>query len=512
MDSLSAAPITVARPAVLHVDDSPADRYRRRRILEAAGFRVADVATAAEARTQISIDRPDLVLLDVRLPDTNGFDLAREIKAEATETERDVGVVLISSFFIESEFRVKGLESGADAYLIEPVTDAELVATLRAVTRRVEQLKQARENERLLDAVFEYVPDGITVADAPDVTIRRVSRFGLAMVGRSREELEHIPAADHPTKWAVFRSDGVTPARAEELPLTRAVATGAVIRDEEWVLLRSDGHQVVTLCNAGPIREADGRVTGGIVAWRDITARRHVEDELKRRTQELHQADLTKNDFLATIVHEVRQPIQAALAAIGVMKGRTDQRMGQRARDVVERQLLLIARIVEDLLDATRIMRGDFTLRLEAHDVGDVLRRSLETLRATFEERQLTIGTSFPRAPVSVYGDAARLQQVFVNLLSNAARYTPSGGQVEIALETSAGSAIVRVKDTGEGIPPERLPRLFDLFVRGSEHSAGFGIGLAVVRALVEAHGGTVTAASEGAGKGSEFVVTLPLR
>jgi signal transduction histidine kinase len=104
------------------------------------------------------------------------------------------------------------------------------------------------------------------------------------------------------------------------------------------------------------------------------------------------------------------------------------------------------------------------------------------------------------------------LQQVFVNLLSNASRYTPSGGKVEVALETSAGAAIVRVKDTGEGIPAERLARIFDLFVRGSQHSGGFGIGLAVVRALVEAHGGTVTAASDGSGKGSEFVVTLPLQ
>ena len=136
------------------------------------------------------------------------------------------------------------------------------------------------------------------------------------------------------------------------------------------MLRRPDGQHVVTLCNAAPLREADGRVTGGIAAWRDITARRQVEDKLLQRTHELRQADVTKNDFLATVVHEVRQPIQAALAAIGVMKGRTDRRMGQRARDVVERQLLLIARIVEDLLDATRIMRGDFTLQSEPHDLG----------------------------------------------------------------------------------------------------------------------------------------------
>jgi signal transduction histidine kinase len=375
MDPVSAPPSTNAPTSVLHVDDSLADRYRRRRSLEAAGFRVMDVGTGKAARTTIAVDPPDVVLLDVRLPDTNGFNLAREIKAEASATQRDIGVILISAYFVESEYRVKGLESGADAYLSEPTTDDELVATLRAVSRRVEQLKRARENERLLDA-----------------------------------------------------------------------------------------------------------------------------------------SNQAKNDFLATVVHEVRQPIQAALAAIGVMKSRVDRRTGQRARDVVERQLLLITRIVEDLLDATRIMRGDFALQLEPHDLGEVLRRSLETMRATLTERQLQVVTAIPSAPVRVEADASRLQQVFVNLLSNAARYTPSGGTVEITVETSSGVAIVRMKDTGEGISPERLPRIFDLFVRGSQHSGGFGIGLAVVRALVGAHGGTVQAASGGSGTGSEFVVTLPLR
>jgi len=499
------------QPVVLHVDDSLADRYRRRRALASSGFHVLEAETGRTARKISAAERPDVVLLDVRLPDTNGFELAREIRAGATAAERDIGVVLISGFFVESEFRARGLETGADAYLIEPVTDEELVATLRAVLRRVHQLRAARENERLLEAIFEYVPEGITVADAPDVRIRRVSRFGTVILDRAREELEGIPAPEHPDKWAIFQHDGMTPARPEDLPLTRAVTTGVVVTDEEWVLRRPDGRQIQILCNAGPIRDADGAITGGVIAWRDVTARRQVEDQLRRLTHELQLADRAKNDFLATVVHEIRQPIQAALGALALVKVQTDSGTGQRAHRVIERQLLGIAKIAEDLLDATRIVRGQFTLNRSRVDLVQVVRHSLETVKPLFEERGVQLTLTLPDS-VDVEGDEGRLQQVFVNLLSNSARYTPSGGRADVTMEAAPAGAVVRVTDTGEGIAPERLSNIFELFARATDRPGGFGIGLAVVRALVEAHGGSVTASSTGPGTGSEFTVRLPLR
>jgi PAS domain S-box-containing protein len=511
MAASSCANPALSSTAVLHVDDSPADRYRRRKALEAAGFRVTDAATGEAARSSIAVTSPDIVLLDVRLPDTDGFELTRRIKADAEASGGDIAVVLISAYFTESDFRVQGLECGADAYLIEPITDAELVATLRARARRLEQLKGARENERLLDALFEHVPEGITVAEAPDVKIRRVSRFGVAMVGHPRETLEGVAAPEHPERWSIYQSDGVTPARPEDLPLTRAVASGAVITDEEWIIRHRDGRNISVLCNAGPIIGEDGRISGGVIAWRDITARKEIEDELRRRTEELQRSDSAKNDFLATVVHEIRQPVQAALTALGVMKTRVDRRAGQRARDVVERQLLQIGHIVEDLLDATRIMRGEFALALVPTDLVHVLQKCLETLRATFTERGLQVSVAVPDGQVQIQGDESRLQQVFVNLLGNAARYTPEGGRIEITLQKDAETAVVRVKDTGKGINPEQLWRIFDLFVRDTHDSQGFGIGLAVARRLVEAHHGTIEAESAGAGQGSEFRVTLPL-
>jgi signal transduction histidine kinase len=418
--------------------------------------------------------------------------------------------VLISAYFTETEYRVQGLESGADAYLIEPISDAELSATLRAVARRLEQLQTARHNERLLDALFEYIPEGITVADAPDVRIRRISRFGVELTGRPRDTLEAISADEHPEKWAILRADGVTPASPGDLPLTRSVLSGAVITDEEWVLRRPDGQHVTILCSAGPIRDAAGRVTGGVIAWRDITARKETEEALRRLTAELRRADEAKNDFLATVVHEVRQPIQAALAGLGVMKTRATRRAGERAREVVERQLHQIARITEDLLDATRIVRREVPLRLQPLDLCAVLRQSLETVRPAAATRELQLLGHVPAQPIPVRADAVRLEQVFVNLLSNAVRYTGSGGTIDLSVEALPDSAVVRVQDTGDGIAPEHLTRIFDLFVRGSSHPGGFGIGLSVARSLVESHGGTLTARSAGPGHGSEFTVRLP--
>jgi PAS domain S-box-containing protein len=433
--------------------------------------------------------------------------LAREIKSGAIATERDVAVVLISAFFTETEYRVQGLESGADAYLIEPISDAELVATVRAVSRRLDQVKVARENARLLDALFEYIPEGITVADAPDVKIRRVSRFGQALSGRFLHEV----ASEQPAGSGVFRAGGVTAARHEDLPLTRAVTAGELITDEEWVIRRPDGQQIIILCNAGPIKDADGRITGGVIAWRDITARKEIQDALVRRTKELREADQTKNDFLATVVHELRQPLQAAVAAVGMMKARVDRRTGERARDVIERQMEQMSRITSDLLDAARVVRRQVELRREPTDLRDILRRALETVRPAMTAGEHQVSFTAPEMRIGVYADAARLQQVFVNILSNAARYTEPGGRIDVSCTVSDVRAEIRVKDTGAGIPPENLARIFDLFTRASDREGGFGIGLAVARTLIEEHGGSVRARSEGAGRGSEFIVSLPL-
>ena len=363
--------------------------------------------------------------------------------------------------------------------------------------------EQIRQQASLIDALFEHIPEGITIADAPDVTIRRVSRFGELLTGRSRDRLEDIPAEDHPDAWGLFHADGVTPATASELPLTRATQRGEVVTDEEWVIKRPDGTTVTILCNAGPVRAASGRITGGLIAWRDITQRKQLESELRA-------ADRAKDDFLAAIAHEMRQPLSACLGAVAMMKVRQNRESGERARGVLERQLTQLTRLIDDLSDSSHVARGTVALEKQRLDLRDAARRAHEAVHSTMEGRRHTCTTVVPDDAVMIEADPFRLQQILSNLLGNAAKYTNPGGEILITVTAEDRHARVSVRDNGVGIPKEAQTRIFDLFTRAATSGGGFGIGLAVVRRLVEAHGGSIEVASECEGQGSEFIVTLP--
>jgi PAS domain S-box-containing protein len=355
----------------------------------------------------------------------------------------------------------------------------------------------------LIDALFEHIPEGITIADAPDVTIRRVSRFGEAITGRQRANLEQIPADDHPAAWGLFHPDGVTPAEADELPLTRATRSGDIVTDEEWVIRQPDGSQVTILCNAGPIRDPSGRVTGGLIAWRDISERKRLESELRA-------ANRAKDEFLAAVAHELRQPLAACLGAVALMRTRQSRETGARAHAVLDRQLTHMARLIDDLLDTSRVALGMVALATQPLDLREAIRRACESVQSLVEARRHTFTVEVPPEPLMIDADPMRLQQVLGNVMANAAKYTPPGGTIRVTASADARTASVVVRDNGVGIPPEMLHRIFDLFTRVSVEEEGFGVGLAIVRRLVEAHGGAVTVTSDGPGQGSEFVVTLP--
>jgi PAS domain S-box-containing protein len=368
------------------------------------------------------------------------------------------------------------------------------------LARRDVELQQG-----LIDALFEHIPEGITIADAPDVTIRRVSRFGEAITGRQRASLEQIPADDHPAAWGLFHLDGVTPAAADELPLTRATRAGEVVTDEEWIIRQPDGSEVTILCNAGPIRDASGRITGGLIAWRDITERKRLESDLRA-------ADRAKDEFLAAVAHELRQPLAACLGAVALMRMRQSREAGERAHAVLDRQLTHMARLIDDLLDTSRVALGTVALATQPLDLRDVVRRACESVQSLVEARRHACTVEVPAEPLTIDADPMRLQQVLGNLITNAAKYTPPGGTIRVTASADARAARVVVRDNGVGIPPEMQTRIFDLFTRASADADadGFGIGLAIVRRLVEAHGGTVTVTSDGPGRGSEFVIILP--
>lgn len=264
------------------------------------------------------------------------------------------------------------------------------------------------------------------------------------------------------------------------------------------------------------LRDAQGEATGLLALIRDMTDRRTAELGLAEANERLRQADRRKNQFLAVLSHELRNPLAPIHSGLQLLRhAPPGSEPAARAVDVVERQVRQLTRLVEDLLDVTRITEGKIRLAREALDLVGLVRRCAEDHQAIFREAGVALQVALPDDPVFVNGDAARLTQVVGNLLRNAAKFTPRGGSTQLRVEPARDHVVVRVRDTGEGISAELLGRLFEPFVQADEtldrSRGGLGLGLAVLKGLTELHGGTATAHSEGRGKGSEFVVTLPI-
>jgi signal transduction histidine kinase len=234
-------------------------------------------------------------------------------------------------------------------------------------------------------------------------------------------------------------------------------------------------------------------------------------DREKRARITAEAAMAAKDEFLALVAHELRQPLHASLAALRLMAAHASRETGERARTVVERQVFQMNSLVEDLVDAARIVRGHVELNAEPIDLGAAIQQVADSVRPLMDERRHTFVVAVPAGPVPLQADAVRLQQVFSNLLINAAKYTEPGGRITLELSCVGDQARVIVSDTGRGIDAAALPAIFDLSSRGAPDVRGFGVGLAVTRRLVELHGGTVQACSAGPGLGSEFTVLLPL-
>ncbi|HSK08221.1 MAG TPA: ATP-binding protein, partial [Vicinamibacterales bacterium] len=233
------------------------------------------------------------------------------------------------------------------------------------------------------------------------------------------------------------------------------------------------------------------------------------------KTRAMEEADRRRSEYLSMLSHELRNPLAAISSAVDVASQRVgDDLVLKRVTEVAGRQVGSMTRMLDDLLDVARMTLGRIALRRERVDIAAVVGAAVETIAPRVEALRHRLSVSLPREPLPAEGDAVRLSQAIANLLDNAARYTPPGGLIEVTAAREGEEAVIRVRDTGKGIAPELMPRLFDAFERG-EHSTGdaeggLGLGLAVVRRLVELHGGQVEARSEGLGKGSELIVRLP--
>jgi two-component system, chemotaxis family, CheB/CheR fusion protein len=294
----------------------------------------------------------------------------------------------------------------------------------------------------------------------------------------------------------------------DECEIYQAVRDGAPAHSDDELLWRFDGSAVPIEFWSTPVRR-NGVVVGAVVTCLDITERKQAETELRT-------ASRRREQFLAMLSHELRNPLAAVLNAIRLMqRGSFDGAAMARCQQVVERQSRHMARLLDDLLDVSRITRGKFELRKSDVDVRAPIEAAIESTAPRFADRDITLEVDLPRTAFPVRGDANRLQQIVVNVLSNAATYSGSGTKVKLALERDGDVAVIRVKDTGMGIDPEMIGQIFELFVQADQRldraTGGLGVGLSLARTIVELHGGTIEAHSAGRDRGSEFLIRLPM-
>jgi PAS domain S-box-containing protein len=377
---------------------------------------------------------------------------------------------------------------------------------VRDITERKHAEEELRQAEERMRSVVNHVIDGIITIDEQG----KMASFNPAaekLFGYTKSEIMgHNVNVLMPEPYH-GEHDGYI-ANYLRTGVAKIIGIG-----REVIGRRKDGSTFPMELAVSAFHLGSRRFFTGIV--RDITERKQLEQELCRRVDELAEADRQKNEFLAMLAHELRNPLAPICNALHLMKmPGAESPLIEEARDMMERQTHQLVRLVDDMLDVSRIIRGNIELRKELLDLAAAVTRAVETAHPVIDAHGHQLNISLPDHPVFVEGDLTRLAQVIANLLTNAAKYTETAGRIRLAVERDNGHAIVRVSDSGVGIPAELLPRIFDVFVQGDRSLArsqgGLGIGLTLVKRLVELHDGSVAVSSAGVGQGSEFVIRIP--
>ena len=493
-----------SRGLILNVDDYEASRYARSQMLRRAGFEVIEAGTGAEAIRLAAEQRPDLVLLDVNLPDMNGFEVCRRLRTQqATLT---VPILHISATFQSDRAEQLAYEGGADSYLTDPVEPTVLLATIHSLLRLRRAEEGLRAASRDWQVTFDAIGDGICLLSSAGTVARCNAAFGALLDGTSADLVGR--------PWAeIWRrlGGGQEPSPTALVERSRRRESFDLRRERGWFRLVVD-----------PVLDGES-VTGLVCIVADVTIERQAADvraALFAREQEAREeaeaSNRAKDEFLAMLGHELRNPLDVIGTAVRVLDSQTgeparDAGTSRRARGVLARQVLQLGRLVDDLLDVGRVTTGKIRLVRVPVNLADAVERCVAGLapEGGTPAHRITVRAE----PVWVEADQARVEQIVMNLLSNAVKYTAPGGAIEIAVTGDGRTARLSVRDTGVGMTPYMLQRVFDLFFQGERTleraEGGLGIGLTLVRRLAEMHGGRVEAESPGPGRGTTVTVEL---
>ncbi|WP_254509013.1 hybrid sensor histidine kinase/response regulator [Anatilimnocola floriformis] len=596
-------------------------RYALDQPLRKAGFKIRDASNGAEG-LRVATEIPDIIILDLHLPDMSGFEVCCRLKAHASTSA--IPVLHLSDGPVESGEFAGHWERGDEAYLTHPVEAVELLSSINSLLR-------GRQAQRQFSSFLEAAPDAVVIADQGGKIVR-VNGQAERMFGRSRDELlgqaveillperfrvkhreQRASYLANPTTrpmgsglklWGlrkngsefpvevslspIFDHDGILVAsivrdvtersrieammqdsevryrrlfetakdgilildtltgritdanpfmsellgyshehflgkelweiglfsdKAANEAAVRTLQDKGYIRYEHLPLETSQGLRVEVEVVANAYREDHHRVIQCNI--RDITERSKLEKQMQEQAAVLEDLHRRKDEFLAMLSHELRNPLAPITNAVQLLSlQKHENKLQHQARTIIERQVGQLARLIDDLMEVSRINTGRIHLQLERVGLNGVVERGVETTRPLMDQHHHELKVSLSSQPIWVYADPTRLEQVVVNLLTNAAKYTADCGTIAIAVQQEGNEAVLRVRDSGVGIAPELLPRIFDLFTQAERSldrsQGGLGIGLCLVQRLVEMHDGKIEVESK-LGKGSEFVVHLPI-
>lgn len=482
----------VTGATILNVDDNEMTLYVRTRVLQRAGFQVIEADRGAKVMPLIATYQPDLVLLDVHLPDGSGYDLCRAIKSDPAYASTIV--VQTSASSVDRNARLEGFAAGADSYFLEPMEPEELIANVTALLRMRGMERELRRSAIEWQNTFEAVRDGVAIVQESGVISRCNPSF---------ERLTETGCVGR-TVHDIF-----------------SIHLGAV-RGRSFVDVELHGRSLRLAID--PVLDHMGQVTHYACILSDVTAERQIallNEELTRRVEELRRANdiadaasRAKDEFLATLSHELRTPMTSIIGWAQMLRMfGTAQDNAEQAADAILSSAKAQSQLVEDLLDLSRITTGKLRLRTDPVDLQEVVESAIQTVVPAAAAKRLTINRNL--SPATVIGDRSRLQQVVWNLLSNAVKFTPDDGRVDVTVAVRGARAVISVSDSGRGIDPAFLPAVFDRFSQAEtvagRSTGGLGLGLAIVRHIVELHGGEVTAESAGINRGATFTVSLPI-
>ncbi|TFZ00829.1 response regulator [Ramlibacter henchirensis] len=521
---------------ILVVDDLQEKHIVFRSILDELGENIVSARSGKEALRYILEMEFAVILLDVNMPDIDGLETASLIRHYKKSAQTPI--VFITAYVDELQAK-RGYALGAVDYIPSPVVPEVLRSKVRVFVElwRMNRQLQLRAAER------EQLARSEAARAAAEEAIHRADYLAEVSQVLSRSlELEHtvralldvsVPmlcdkavVALVDSEGNVVRSHGTGGATADGLPEGARQALSRAIATRHLQLWKDDG-EGAALCplTAGErvrgvlVLQGDPQQFDGarLALAREVAGRASIAMENARLYSAVQEADRRKNEFLAMLAHELRNPLAPIRNAVHIMQGTdVDGPTMNWARDVISRQADHMARLIDDLLDVSRIVQGKVVVKPEKLSLASLIERSAESSLPRLEARNQTLAMELPQESVLLEGDSVRLSQVLSNLINNASKFSPAESRIAVKASYTDGKVRISVKDEGTGIDPAFLPHIFDLFAQGDQSldrsQGGLGIGLTLVKHLVELHGGTVDAHSEGIGKGTEVSFTLPAK